>query len=139
MGSDNAKSLCKQCILGIAQLNTITLSGLDSCSNVKISGGLCKRCKAQVRVFYNCGAGKSLSVPANPTSPINQEVTSGVQVDYAPTTFCPQIFIMPDSGDSCSVPQGYKYLQCSYPVNTISRSGSIICTCRYDSNTYLCL
>lgn len=117
--------ICKQCILGLSTLNSVTMSGLNSCSDAAF-GEYCTGCLDQVTAYYNCGAGANLGVTASVTA---VTTSGGVTVGgFAPTTFC-QVNT-PAAGDSCTVPTPFNFIECYFV--------GFKCTCRSDENLWAC-
>lgn len=132
---------CLLCIQGQANLSGTTLLGLRSCSNPDI-GGFCEGCGEEVRMFFECGSGRTLGgTPVAGTPPATGGATGGgggsdatpnvgsSENDFAPATSCPLVETL-ESGTSCEVPAPFKFQECHYPATK--------CTCRFDSPFWMC-
>lgn len=147
MNNGGSSEECDQCVLGLSTLKSVTIAGLNSCSNPNIGGGRCKGCYDQVRELFNCGAGTSFGVvttDTNVTGTTNTVTgsTNSVEVTdettstpppppepsgFAPITQCP-FEPIPVSGDACTVRDGFAFLECFYP-------NRLKCTCRADDTS----
>jgi len=131
---------CMTCVIGIANLAFSTVNGLYGCS--RAGGGVdgfCKKCDAEVIAYHNCGTGKNFGAPVDSVAAVPQAgaaaavdpaevVATAKPSEYAPQTTCPWEALQ--SGDSCTVQAGFKYLQCY--------SGGLLCECRAESPIFLC-
>jgi len=152
-GTETEKEICFQCVVGLANMKSVDIYGLNSCSNPEVMGGRCKGCYEEVVDYYNCGKETNLSL--NPTGVVDSKpvttttttttgsssggLTNTVDVTlelnsqtskglYAPISYCPDT--MPKSGDACST-EGYDFLECMFEDE--------VCTCRFDSPYFLCI